>query len=224
MIRAYVVEHDVGFAPNPFYGVCTLAACKPRIRGSADIRDWIVGIGSVNDGTRGKLVYAMKVDEKLTFDEYWLDQRFQQKHPNFCGSLKQAQGDNAYHRDRRGNWIQERCRHTHSRLHMTQRHIDRDTSENSVLISWTFVYFGQEAIDIPHHLVNAEGAHLSLDGTGTEKGGLQREKNFDDPRLEENFVSWLQEMNLWGYRGDPVEWTKADEIATMLKQETFPDE
>lgn len=29
---SYVVETDSGFAPNPFFGVCTLARCKPSIR------------------------------------------------------------------------------------------------------------------------------------------------------------------------------------------------
>ena len=29
---SYVVARDYGFAPNPFYEMCTLATCKPRIR------------------------------------------------------------------------------------------------------------------------------------------------------------------------------------------------
>ena len=32
-IYSYVVRYDSGFAPNPFYGYCTLATCKPDIRG-----------------------------------------------------------------------------------------------------------------------------------------------------------------------------------------------
>lgn len=37
------VARDYGFAPNPFFGVCTLATCKPRIRSVAQIGDWVVG-------------------------------------------------------------------------------------------------------------------------------------------------------------------------------------
>ena len=62
-IHSYVVRYDSGFAPNPFYGYCTLATCKPNIRRSADIGDWVVGSGS-NDRTvrrGGRLVYAMRV-------------------------------------------------------------------------------------------------------------------------------------------------------------------
>src|SRR5262245_31415483 len=42
-LYSYVVARDYGFAPNPFYGFCTLATCKPDIRRTADIGDWIVG-------------------------------------------------------------------------------------------------------------------------------------------------------------------------------------
>ena len=39
---SYVVRSDGGFAPNPFFGYCTLATCKPRIRKGALVGDWIV--------------------------------------------------------------------------------------------------------------------------------------------------------------------------------------
>lgn len=29
---SYIVACDSGFSPNPFWGICTLACCKPRIR------------------------------------------------------------------------------------------------------------------------------------------------------------------------------------------------
>ena len=74
MIRAYIVEHDIGFAPNPFFGVCTLATCKPEIRWHTSIGEWVVGIGSIADGIRGRMVFAMKVEEALTFEKYWNDE------------------------------------------------------------------------------------------------------------------------------------------------------
>ena len=42
---SYVVAHDGGSAPNPFWGVCTLVICKPDIRRVAQIDNWIVGTG-----------------------------------------------------------------------------------------------------------------------------------------------------------------------------------
>ena len=43
---AYILAFDSGFAPNPFYGYCTLADCKPKIRKQAQVGDWIIGLGS----------------------------------------------------------------------------------------------------------------------------------------------------------------------------------
>lgn len=32
---SYCIPYDDGAAPNPFWGLCTLAICKPRIRRAA---------------------------------------------------------------------------------------------------------------------------------------------------------------------------------------------
>lgn len=218
VIHAYIVEHDIGFAPNPFFGYCTVACCKPRIRGNAQLGSWLVGIGSKNDGIRGKLVYAMQVEERITFDQYWCDERFQCKVPNYYGSLKQAQGDNIYRQDGDGNWIQSESRHTHSDPQMTLKHIGRDTSENRVLVSTRFAYLGQNARNIPDHFRDYDGKPLSLGPEKTPKGGLRRECDFEDPALEALLTGWLSAENLWGYQGDPVEWRKATSIRGMLAE------
>lgn len=62
-LYSYIVAHDTGFAPNPFWGWCTLATCKPRIRKSAGVGDWIIGLTPKRAGNR--LLYAMKVEEKI---------------------------------------------------------------------------------------------------------------------------------------------------------------
>ncbi len=45
-IYSYVLRYDDGVAPNPFFGFCTLAVCKPVIRRKAQVGDWIIGTGS----------------------------------------------------------------------------------------------------------------------------------------------------------------------------------
>ncbi len=80
-VYIYVVARDFGFAPNPFHGTCTLATCKPGIRASASIGDWVIGVGGARLGATGKCIFAMQVSEKLTFDEYWIDVRFKDKKP-----------------------------------------------------------------------------------------------------------------------------------------------
>ena len=96
---SYILARDYGFAPNPFFGVCTLATCKPKIRQTASIGDWIIGTGSSKYGRQGYLIFAMRVTETMTFNEYWDDERFRRKKPNMMGSTKQAFGDNIYSRD-----------------------------------------------------------------------------------------------------------------------------
>jgi len=76
---SYVVEHDLGFSPNPFGGYCTLAHCKFSKSGRRNIvelareDDWVVGTGGASSRSagHGKLVYAMKVTNKLTLRQYF---------------------------------------------------------------------------------------------------------------------------------------------------------
>lgn len=83
MIRlfSYVVEHDHGFAPNPCDHLCTLAKCKHGYTGWKNITelaakgDWIAGTGGKNSkksAGHGNLIYAMRVDQKMTLAEYCL--------------------------------------------------------------------------------------------------------------------------------------------------------
>ena len=222
MIRAYIVEHDIGFAPNPFFGVCTLATCKPEIRKHAAVGEWIVGIGSAADGIRGQMVYAMQVEEKLDFCQYWDDDRFQMKKPNFSGSLKQGQGDNVYHWTD-GKWVQERSRHTHTSAVTTAKHKRRDTKSDVVLISNRFVYYGADAMEIPAHIADKNGRRLRLDGSGAPKGRFQRWANFSDPIVTARFVEWLEDVDQWGCVGEPCEWRKQNTIRKMLNEQTYTD-
>ena len=119
--------------PIPFYRYCTLATCKPKIRDTANIGDWIVGCGSAakikNQG--GKLVHAMKVTEILSIDEYSKDERFFCKKPNLRGSRKQARGDNIYYKS--GNeWKQRNSFHSQKDGSPNKDHINRDTKIDKI--------------------------------------------------------------------------------------------
>jgi hypothetical protein len=82
---SYVVDHDHGFAPNPYDGYCTLVHCKfggergrQNIVEMAKVGDWIVGTGGRNKNSSGggTLLYLMRVDEKLPFQDFLTDKRF----------------------------------------------------------------------------------------------------------------------------------------------------
>ena len=69
----YCIPYDDGAAPNPYWGVCTLAICKPAIRRNAQIGDWVVGTGSKHSpigDVSGMVLYAMHVSQKLTMADY----------------------------------------------------------------------------------------------------------------------------------------------------------
>jgi len=141
----YVVRRDFGFAPNPFHGVCTLATCKPDIRRSAQIGDWVMGVGGARLKATGRCLYLMKVTEMTTFDEYWANNRFRSKRPLRNGSSVMMVGDNIYHRNGVGAWIQEDSHHSNPDGSPNMKNLRTDTRSPNVLISTHFYYFGSFA-------------------------------------------------------------------------------
>jgi hypothetical protein len=57
--------------------------------------DWIVGFAT--SARAHRIIYAIKVDERMHFNDYHRDPRFQRKNPNLQGSWKQRCGDNIYY-------------------------------------------------------------------------------------------------------------------------------
>lgn len=150
---SYVISRDYGFAPNPFFGFCTLATCKPKIRENAQIGDWIFGTGSVALGCKDKLIYAMQVTNKITYDTYWKDHKYNVKKPIMNGSLVQMYGDNVYHQEK-GIWTQANSHHSNEDGSINFDNLRRDTSSENILISENFYYFGESHIEIPADLIS----------------------------------------------------------------------
>lgn len=145
----YVVDRDFGFAPNPFHGICTLATCKPKIRKHAQIGDWIMGVGGRRLKATGKCVFLLKVSEILTFNDYWIDIRFQKKKPLRNGSLVMMVGDNIYHQEGANNsWVQEDSHHSNQDGSSNSENLTRDTGSTNVLASEHFYYFGKSALPV----------------------------------------------------------------------------
>lgn len=160
-VFSYKITRDFGFAPNPFHGVCTLATCKPHIRKAASVGDIVIGCGSSANHLFGRVICALRVTEKHSFQEYWDNPRFSVKRPNFHASSAHAYGDNIYHQDDGGAWIQERSHHSFPNGDVNLLNLDRDTGRsNAVLLSEDFVYFGANALEIPQHLRSFEGDDL----------------------------------------------------------------
>ncbi len=176
-LYSYVVEHDTGHAPNPYFGLCTLCRCKYRKRPGnpsnivelAEKGDWIVGTGGANrkkSAGNGKLVYAMRVDERCTRLKYWSDRRFARKKARQSGTCEQKQGDNI------------------------QPVKDFEKHGQFVLISRHFYYFGAKAIDIPKKF------------SDIEKKGPGFKSSFDSAYIG-RFVKWLERRGKPGKYGEP---------------------
>jgi len=149
-LYAYAITRDFGFAPNPFHGFCTLATCKPDIRKTAKLGDWIMGIGGSSlRSVKRRCILLMKVSEKVSFQDYWDHERFSLKKPVRNGSRVQMLGDNIYHKDGNGDWIQEDSHHSNPDGSPNPVNLDRDIGRtDQVLISNYYLYFGDEALPV----------------------------------------------------------------------------
>jgi hypothetical protein len=157
-VYVYVVARDFGFAPNPFHGFCTLATCKPRIRAGAQVGDWILGMGGADLNAVCRCIYAMRITDALSFDEYWEGPRYRCKRPVRNGSRKTAVGDNIYHRDPASTlWLQEDSHHSQPNGSQDPHNVEHDTQTDRVLISEHFYYFGRSARLVPGKILDEIG-------------------------------------------------------------------
>lgn len=147
---SYCIPNDSGAAPNPFWGICTLAICKPVIRRKAEVGDWIVGTGSSNSpigDLSGMVVYAMRVTGRLSMEEYDVLTRttLTQKIPD-VGSrdMRRVVGDSLYDFSKPG--IPQR-RGVHDRGDR-----EKDLGGRHVLLSKEFLYCGDQPIPLPPRL------------------------------------------------------------------------
>lgn len=194
---SYVVARDYGFAPNPFHGTCTLATCKPAIRRVSQIGDWVIGTGSAAKGRRDHLVFAMRVSETLPFNDYWSDPRFGAKRPNLQGSLKQAYGDNIYHRPKDSEpWQQENSHHSLPNGEVNPRNVEVDTSTDRVLVASHFTYWGGAGPVLPAKFRHPDGIDL--------RAGRGHRSQFPEPAVAK-VDAWLESLPR-GYLDRPLDW------------------
>ncbi|MEP7137116.1 MAG: hypothetical protein ABI904_19490 [Chloroflexota bacterium] len=183
---SYMVKYDTGLAPNPFWGYCTLAVCTPNHMGiRLNKNDWIVGVTIKARGN--KLLYAMKISEVLSFNEYYSDNRFESKKPVIGGEWMQKVGDNMYYLDEKGIWKQHRTIY-HREIEIKKK----DLKHPLVFISKEFFYFGRNALNMPHDfgslVINRQGCKLNHNET-----------------VVDNFIKWLYQSFEYGVYGNPYD-------------------
>ncbi|MDB5816692.1 MAG: hypothetical protein JWQ11_332 [Rhizobacter sp.] len=180
-IFRYVVRQDRGGSPNPYAGWCSLAVCKPVIRRTARVGDWIVGLRS---RASDQVIYAMRVDEVVPLGKYWADARFAAKRP---GKAKAHPPDNFYRAGPQGSLL-----YVANDLHGSDEML-ADTGGRNALVSWHYWYFGDQSPALSTELI-----HLVHSGQGH---ALQMNRRPDDV---EQLQRWL---GFWtpGVHGAPID-------------------
>ena len=150
-ILTYKLTADTGFAPNPFHGVLTLAACTPNhMRANLEKGDYIVGIESNELMEKRKkaglcpqkdnlLIYIAEVSEILSLNDYFHDPRFENKkyRKDKCWILEK--GDNVYYKDgKMWKWLRGHAHDNKTKV------IYKDIYGNKVFICKRFTYFGDK--------------------------------------------------------------------------------
>ncbi len=196
---SYKITRDYGFAPNPFFGYCTLACCKPHIRKKADVNDWIIGTGAKQNGLLNRLIFLVRVSEKMSFEEYWNDKRFIRKKPVLNGSLVQIHGDNIYYK-KSNEWCQLDSLHSLHEGKLNEANLKQDTQGKYVLISNQFIYLGNNHIEV-------EDAYKQLCSK------LRDYYTIEDNVLVEEFIKSIKRKYTSGIHGDPINWIEYNQLS-----------
>lgn len=148
-VLSYVVASDTGLAPNVTGDICTLGVCKPVVRRIAEKGDLILGLSIAKD-ERHKVIYAMQVSEKLSYEAYFKEPRFELKKP-----IHDPAGDNFFQME--DNHLQ--IAFDNAAHFGKPGAIKRDLNSPVVLIGERYWYFGEKAPLLPASL---HGTKLSL--------------------------------------------------------------
>ena len=195
---SYKMGFDTGFAPNPFRCSLSLATCKPDIRLTAREADWVAGFTSKSlaghEVGSERLVYLMRVGQKLLIRDYFSDPRFRDKIPD--RSARGKTGDNIYRPLRSDAKGVEDFELLPNANHF-DRDRDRDLRGEFVLISDEFYYFGGRALALPVDVRPMVPRGQSRYGrrTGSERA--------------ERFVRYVRANYRPGRHGQPHQWPRA---------------
>lgn len=150
---SYKLSHDAMMAPNPLWGILTLATCKPVIRKSKKTvpGTWIAGFTACTVHNSAltnekithckpdneKLIYLAKVKEVLPLEEYWV--KYPQKRPVATDDIHDARfyGDNYYYKE------ENEMKVAPNNQHYEEGKV-RDLSGKNAIVCEEFYYFTPE--------------------------------------------------------------------------------
>lgn len=150
-IFRYILRHDGGMAPCVKRGWLTLATCKPRIRASAKVGEWVIGCRPRPE-PRGLVVWAGRVARSVEVGDYQREYSWR---------------TDAIYRAKEGGGFERLC----PEYHPTADGFRKDTSAPVLIFdrkaTW---YFGDEACKLPKCLM-----HLAASGRPDRVNGVTEE-------------------------------------------------
>jgi len=132
MIYSYLLVSDNGSAPCIQENILSLAICKPKIRKTANIGDYIIAFTSksMKVSQEPKIIYIAKITNKLLLNNYYTKFK-NRKDCIYDNNLILIKND--FHNS---------C------------NIKKDINGKYVLLSNEFIYFGNNFIDVPNKIKN----------------------------------------------------------------------
>ena len=163
--------------------------------------DWVAGFTSKSlaghDVGSERLVYLMRVAEKLLLRDYFRDPRFQDKIPDMGADGPEAKaGDNIY-RPRRSDAASAADFEQLANANHVPRDRKRDVGGNFVLVSGEFYYFGGSAPAVPRDVRPDVPRGQSRYGQGS------------CPAQAERFLQYIRDNYRVGRHGQPHNWSSA---------------
>jgi hypothetical protein len=218
----YIMTTDCGFAPNPFHGFCTLAACTPNHRNAHLIEgDLIVGV--FRSGKAIQLAYIIEIETIDSLHDYYTAKTdgddktdYKVKKPLKDGTRIQQAGDNIYWKSDAGDWEQDphACYHQRSK---DPEEFELDTKYAKVFIGQRFVYYGKEAENINWEQELPADSLNFLTSNGRWRMKYLQQVN--DPDRYAVFYRWACSRLGQGRIGYPRDWNSEKCCSTRGEQD-----
>jgi hypothetical protein len=192
---SYILRIDDGAAPNPFWRLCTLTICKPKLRKIAEHGDWIIGTGSKSVQQKDSkfkdysnhLIYAMKITCKKLLKDYdiYCKTKLKNKIPKYYNrtDYRLRMGDCIYDYSKGNSPILRPSVHK-------EKNIETDLSGIYTLLSGHFYYFGDRPVLIPTELKDIIKRN-------------QGHKKIENQELIDKFIKWISQYKRNKLYGKP---------------------
>jgi putative DNA base modification enzyme with NMAD domain len=177
-IWRYVLATDNGMAPCAEQGILSLCLCKPMIRRSAGVGEWVVGfVPRRINGGRVHVAWAGQIAESVSMGDY--EKRFPGRRDAIYRLVESKWGEPDILVPLRDDY------------HADERNRSRDRKGKNVLIFRAFWYWGSVGINAPDEIVDL--AHYYV-GQSTKNSSPEK-----IARLE----AWLRSVAEPGIHGEP---------------------